>query len=121
MMEEVEAEEGVVAIALDRVCHLESRVRQAVQHVEPLRSSLGGEVLAGERETKALQDILWVSRTSTLQPDQLHGPLTSAPAGSNWCCWRSSCAWSWRTNKELWLTVQRRDRSGLPARYGASC
>ena len=57
-MDEIEAEEGVVAIALDRVCHLESRLRQAVKQVEPLTSSLGRELLAGDRETKALQDIL---------------------------------------------------------------
>lgn len=57
-MEDIEAEEGVVAIALDRVCHLESRLRQAVKQVEPLTSSLGREIFAGDREIKALQDIL---------------------------------------------------------------
>ena len=57
-MEPIQAEEGVVAVALDRVCYLESRLRQALQQVVPLTSSLGGEVNSGEREATALSTIL---------------------------------------------------------------
>ena len=81
-MEPVQADDGVVAVALDRVCYLESRLRQAMQQVVPLTDSLGGELVSGEREVSALVSVLYASYLLTSAQvvpltDSLGGELVS--------------------------------------------
>jgi len=50
---------GVIG-ALERICELESKLRQAVQQTHPLTTSLDWDFSAADREREALLAIRWV-------------------------------------------------------------
>ena len=56
MEEQSYAERGATA-ALERVCSLESRLRQALQNSGPLRTMFGPRRGSEERESRALQSV----------------------------------------------------------------
>jgi len=53
--------------ALERICELESKLRQAVQQTHPLTTSLDWDFDAADRERQALLAIRWGRSTHTLR------------------------------------------------------
>lgn len=52
-----ECDETGVTAALEKICALESRLRQAIQNSHPLSTSFGSDPVAADRERDALLSV----------------------------------------------------------------
>ena len=68
MDENVDIDAAGVTTALERICALESRLRQAIQATHPLSSSFDKDFVAADREREALLVVRYpaIARSSTL-------------------------------------------------------